>query len=526
VTAVTSSPLPDLGHGLGAPDDVQTRAEAARTGGSRARSAFTRLGTPAGLGVLAVVFAGLAIRIFILTHAIGSLDADEATTGLVARHILHQHRYPVFYWSSNYGGTLEAFVTAGAFAVFGSSVFVLKTVAVCWYAAACLLTWRLGRRLFDSRVGAVAALLLWVWPASFVWWSTKSRGFYGSLLVLGLLVALAALRIVDRPDTKIDWLALGLALGLGWWVQPQIAVLAIPIGGWLLVLRRRAFARAWLAVPTVILGAAPWILWNIRYRFDSFHVPPQPTSAPYATRLGGFWTQGLPMATGLRVPYALRWIDQFAQNLYPLLAITIAAIVIARHRARGALMVATVVAYSLLYALNPLTVGSAEGRYVFLLAPIIAIILGACVTWRWLPAPALIGAMLLTASGLSAMHDGNSFHQADKVIPIRLAPLIRALDEENVRTAVADYGIAFRVTFETNERIIVAGAPYNRYPPFVDALAEGSLPAWIFVAESTIDSQFARTLASRREPYRRRVAGGFSIYLLTHRFLPGQLPTD
>lgn len=476
--------------------------------------------------MLGVAAAGLALRVFILTHALGVLDSDEATTGLVARHMLYQHEFPVFYWSSNYGGTLEAFVTAGVFAVVGPSVIALKAVAVGWYIVACLLTWRVGRRLFDNRVGIIGGLLLWVWPASFVWWSTKSRGFYGSVLVLGLVVALAVLRIVERPESRLDWLGLGFTLGLGWWVQPQIVVLVIPIGGWLVVLRRQALARAWLAVPPALLGAAPWILWNIRYRFDSFSVPPQPTSAPYATRWAGFWTEGLPMATGLRVPYALRWIEPYVQPLAPFLAVAVAAIVMVRYRRTGMLMVATVVAYSLLYALNPLTVGSIDGRYVFLLAPIIAIILGACVNWRWLPVPALVAGMVLTASGLSAMRNGNSFSQADKTIPIKLSPLIRALDEEHVRTGVADYGIAYRVTFETNERIIVAGAPYNRYPPYIEALvASGSPPAWIFVQASTADLRFAQELDARREPYRRRGAGGFSVYLLENRFLPGDLPT-
>lgn len=489
------------------------------------RAALAWLGTPPALGALAVIAFGLVVRIFILTHYLGGLDGDEATTGLVARHAVYQHEFPVFYWSSNYGGTLEAFVTGAVFAIVGSSVIALKAVAIGWYAVACVLTWRVGRRLVDARVGAVAALLLWVWPASYVWWSTKSRGFYGSLLVLGLLVALTVLRIAERPERRADWLGLGFVLGMGWWVQPQIAVLAIPVGGWLVVKRGRALTLAWMAVPTALLGAAPWILWNIRHRLNSFDVPPQPASAPYVTRFARFWTEGLPMATGLRVPYAMRWIEPYAAPLYPVLGFAVAALIIKRYRGTGLLLIATIVISAAFYALNPLTVHSVEGRYVFLLAPIIAIILSACLRWRWLPVPALVGAMILTALGLSAMHDGNAFFSGDKLIPNDIRPLISALNEEQIRTAVADYGIAYRVTFESDERIIVAGAPYDRYPPYVKALSSGPPPAWLAVEGSTGDRNLRQALDARLEPYRRRTAGGFSIYMTANRFVPGQLPT-
>ena len=62
-----------------------------------------------------------------------------------------------------------------------------------------------------------------VWPASFVWWSTKDRGFYWQILVLGLAVFLAALRLVERPERRWDAAWMGLAAGLGLWESPQIA---------------------------------------------------------------------------------------------------------------------------------------------------------------------------------------------------------------------------------------------------------------------------------------------------------------
>lgn len=478
-------------------------------------------------GAAVVILAGVALRVFVLTHALGVLDADEATTGLVARHFLHNHEHPVFYWASNYGGTVEAMVTAAAFALFGSSVLVLKVVAIVWHAAACVLVWRVGIRLVSRRVGAVAGLLLWVWPGTYVWWSTKSRGFYGALLVCALVMALCALRLAENPRRWLDWAALGFALGVGWWTGPQIAVIAIPIGVWLLVQNWRAALYGWAAVPFAMLGALPWLAWNLRHHFASFDVPPQPVSAPYLTRLGGFWSEGLPMATGLRVPYTKAWIEPFASALFPVLVVVVAVVLAVRYRRVGLVLIASVVLYALAYALSPLTVGSSDGRYVFLLSPVLALALAACVTWRrWVvEAAALAVAVALSALGLSAMHNGNSFAASDRIVPVDIKPLIRDLEANGPRTVVADYGIAYRLDFESHERIVAAGAPYNRYDPYLARLADGPPPAWVFVAGSTADSHFRAAMDAAGEHYALRRVGAFAVYVPEHRFLPGQMPS-
>lgn len=482
--------------------------------------------TPGRVGVALVIVAGIAMRVFVLSHALGSLDADEATTGLVARHFLHNGEHPVFYWSSNYGGTLEAAVTATAFALFGSTVTVLKVVAICWYAGACVLAWRVGARLIDEPTGLVAGLLLWVWPATYLWWSTKSRGFYGSVLVFGLVMALTALRAVDDPRRRLDWFVFGLAFGLGWWGSTQIVFLAVPVGLWVLLRNWRALRWSWLAVPGAVIGAAPWLLWNLRHPLESFHTPPQPVTASVIETFRLFWRTGLPVALGLRVPYTLRWIvgSQRGPWLYLLVALALVAVLAWRWRV-GVLLGASVIAYSLLYALNPLAPGSADGRYVFMLSPVIAFAIALVARRRITAIAVLSAATVLSGLGLSAMHLGNSFFASDRPVPISVQPLVRMLDQEGVRDAFADYAIAERVDFETGERITVVGAPYNRYPPYDVKVRANPHPAWIFLTGSDVDRRFRAKLDADGEPYRVREAGGFTLYLPEHKLLPGQVPS-
>ena len=161
------------------------------------------------LRTVAPVFVvyGIVARIWMLVTPIGSLDSDEAIAGLMSRHIL-DGELPMFYWGQTHGGPHEALLTAGFFRVFGSSTLVLKLVAVLLVAVACMLIWRVGVRTVGEQPALVAALLFWVWPAAFFWWSVKSRGFYHAGLVIGLAVLLFALR-VDERGSPLDMAALG-----------------------------------------------------------------------------------------------------------------------------------------------------------------------------------------------------------------------------------------------------------------------------------------------------------------------------
>jgi hypothetical protein len=237
-----------------------------------------------------------------------------------------------------------------------------------------------------------------------------------------------------------------------------------------------------------------------------------------------FWRTGLPVALGLRVPYTLRWIVSPGPWISVLVGLALVTVMARRGRV-GLLLVLSVLAYSVLYALNPLSPGSTDGRYVFMLSPLIAFAVALCVRRRITAVVVVGGAVLLSGLGLSAMHVGNSFFASDRPVPVSVAPLLRIMDEEGVRDAFADYAIAQRVNFESNERLTVVGAPYNRYPPYDDKVRASPHPAWIFLTGSDVDRRFRAKLDADDEPYRVRQAGGFTVYLPDHKLLPGQVPS-
>ena len=140
--------------------------------------------------VVALATAGVVLRAWLLSLDVGALDADEAVSGTMARHVL-DGEFSAFYWDQSYGGSQEPILTAGVFALTGPSVEALRSVPIILFAVGALLTWRIGVRTVGEPYARFAAGAFWVWSAYVVWKSTRAHGFYGVALVLGLAVVLA-----------------------------------------------------------------------------------------------------------------------------------------------------------------------------------------------------------------------------------------------------------------------------------------------------------------------------------------------
>ncbi len=492
------------------------------------------------LGLLAVV-AGIALgvcfRVYTLAHHPGALDSDEAVTGLMARHLLSDPLdHQAFYWGTNYGGTLPAMVAAVPFGVFGSSVLALNLTEVLWHGVAAVLVWRIGRRLIDDRAGIVAALIVWVWPALTVQWSTKARGFYGAIEVFGLVMLLYALRLAERPGSRVDWLVFGAAAGLGWWTNPMIVYLAVPAGIWLVARNRGALLEGFrtkalvFVLPGALAGAAPWLYWNLGHHWSSLGGDANPGINRAEGFMGHFertWREGLPVALGLKVPYDYEWVTKpgtIAKALF-LVGMGIVAVSLL-IRGRGALLLAiALVTYPVLHALGPVAGVTSEGRYFFCLIPLLALALARAVARTgWAIAVLFPVLAVSTLIGLWNIPPGNGGVVFGRVVPTSLDPLISSLRAEHVSAVFADYWIAYRLTFESRERVIGSALEGERYPPYGRTVRQDPSSGWVFPEETLAELQFRDHLVAMGIPYRTWRAGGFAVYVPATPVHPEQVP--
>lgn len=496
-------------------------------GPKRDAGAFALLGLTA-----VVVIVGGVVRLWIMDAPMGALDADSAVPGLMALRIRHGE-LSTFYWGQAYGGPAETVVAGLLFLVLSPSVFLVKLVPVLFNAGAIVLVWRVGCRLVGERAARIGALLLWVWPVSFLWWSTKMGGYQASLF-LSLLALLLVLRLVqgEEPWRGFDVALLGLVSGLAFWSNVQAVYILAPAFLWY----GSSFVRQWRRLPLLVvgfaLGASPWIRYNVLYDWASLRQPPAPATS-YESRFEGFFHFTLPQALGLRHPFSLDWVSgRVGQVLYAsvliLFAVGVAQVV--RRRVPGlGVPVLTALVYPFVYAASTFSFSVGHPRYLLFLTPAIGLLLGRLVMslpWTSVPAVALVAAAAVSSVvGLGPMNEGPVTLAGilDVRQPASFDDLNELLRAGGVRYAFADYWISYRVMFETEERTAVTPFYSVRNPEIDAEVRASSNPAYIFPAASRKRAEFEERARALGVGYATHTRGEFAVLVPERRLLPEEL---
>jgi 4-amino-4-deoxy-L-arabinose transferase-like glycosyltransferase len=475
------------------------------------------------------IATGVAFRVWILSSSMGMLDSDESTVGLMARHLL-RGEFRFFFWGQDYGGTPNVAVEAAFFAVLGANRIALKLVPILQCAAAAWLVWRLGRRTIGEPAAKIAAVLFWVWPAMFVWFSTHEQLFYYNTVVLGLVAALGAVRLAQGDGSRLDAVAAGLAIGVGWWASPQIAYFAFPVVLWLVwTLRRRVLPIAAVAIPAALLGALPWLWHNVQHPLISLKLPADAPVAGYATRALGFFETGLPISLGLRLPYGGEWFPAALGVAVYVAVLVVFAIRARRPPAGTGLLFLIAGLCPAIFTLSPLSGFVIAPRYLVFLSPIAALLLARAMfvsrRKHLLLSAGLVVAIGMTWSALALTDTRQStiLTAPDRKVPNDFTPLVDALERNGIRHAFANYWIAYRLTFESGERIIATPFVASRYPPYDEAVGRSPQAAYVFLTGSTSIPLFERAIGRIGVEVRRVVAESFTIFVPQRTVTPEEL---
>ena len=103
--------------------------------------------------VALAVLVTAAARLAYLLSPVMQFNADEATTGIMVRRILHGHGY-VFYAGQDYGGALEQYLEAAVYAVFRlpQNELTLRLPLVALSLLTCGLVYLVGRDMLGDDV--------------------------------------------------------------------------------------------------------------------------------------------------------------------------------------------------------------------------------------------------------------------------------------------------------------------------------------------------------------------------------------
>ncbi len=249
------------------------------------------------------------LRMWLVIRTHGLVDGDEALVGIQAEHIL-RGELPIYFYGQPYMGSLEAYLAALVFAIFGPSAWALRTEPALLSLALVWLTWRLATALADSAqlppyagrlFMTIAALLAAIPPLYDAVAELRTWGGLIETFVLMLLLLLSVFQLTRRwhagasnRELAWRWAGIGFIIGLGLWVYPLIALALLAAFIWIACDRIAAFIQlrrdlveiprrsvtallcstkvllpAVAVIPTALLGFTPALIWGASHQWEN-----------------------------------------------------------------------------------------------------------------------------------------------------------------------------------------------------------------------------------------------------------------
>ena len=434
-------------------------------------------------------------------------------------------------------------MAAPFFALLGSSAATLRAVYFVLGLALIPAAWALGRAL-DPRAALPAAVLV-ACPAPYLLlMAALPPPMYPAALLLSAVMLTLAIRGGERGrPSVILLLGWGIAAGLAVWTHLMTAP-AVVASGAFLAMRTHNRRRLWIAAIPLLLVSAP--LWmstsgdrqptaavSLSGRRASFAEHLRATLPALPRPMGGILGTHVPLVAD-DVDHVVRAPRLVAAGII-IVWLAGLALALAGARAHPATWPLLVVVAATI-AVFPLPLRSGPGTIRFLTPlylPLVALVAWGSVARggvrrAWVLVLALAAFHLAAAMPLLGAWRGADRAAPPFLLP-DLTPVRRALEARGIRRAYASYGPAYRLTFETSERVI-ASQPWNErflhFPlPYLDEVRFARDVAWVLMPVIPSDLPDAQTfedaLAAAGGTWQRETAGAATLYT---RFQPPFTP--
>ena len=288
---------------------------------------------PYGLCALCLIALAIALRTVLISQGWPTFNSDEGTMGLMALHIAYHGETPLFFYGQGFVGSLEAYLAAPLFHLFGPSIFTLRLGLVFLYALFLGNMYLLTRGLYTKGLALFTLLLLAFGAPEMLLLHLAATGGHPDALFFGSLLLLSAFTLArtsgetsltrERYIRVLAYAGWGVIAGLALW-DDLLLLPFVMMSGWLLV--RFCFRELhWPVVLCIMLGfllpMIPIIVYNFRVPLDQstlavvgnvFQLQGKTiVGAPLLMRIAGTLFVALPRATGGNVlctlSYSTAW---------------------------------------------------------------------------------------------------------------------------------------------------------------------------------------------------------------------------
>lgn len=496
------------------------------------------------LGALA---SAIIFKTWLIVSGAVPFNGEEAIVSLMAKHILQGER-PFFFYGQAYMGSLDAWLIAAGFKLFGEGVLAVRIVQSSLYIFFLITLWWLVNAFFKDRL--IANITVWlaaIPPVVMTTYTTATLGGYGESLVLGNLVLLLGFLVLEGEGkaNRWIWLALGLAGGVGFWVLGVAGVYILPIavlGIWRYKLEKPLeFGLAGLGF---FIGSGAWWLYNLQNNWAAVFALKGHDLVDVGTtwldRLAGMLLLGVPAMIGLRMP----WSPEF----FPVAMLLIGLVIylgVAAYKLRiakdgetnfrpwaGHILSIFVIVFTLIFVFTPYGI-DATGRY--LLPLYIVIVLAAAelvaAAWRrktvWGIGLAVV-IILFNLSGNIIAANGpdkittqfNPITSYDNSYDEELMAFLR---ENGELRGYTNYFVSYRLAFISGEEIIFSPEiPYredllytpkaNRYPLYAKSADGSDRTAYITTKHPILDEYLREKFKELGVGFQEHQIGPFHIF--------------
>ncbi len=514
----------------------------------------------ATLILMLILLTAIGLKVGILLAEKIPFNSDEAVVGLMAKHILQGER-PIFFYGQAYMGSLDAYLVAIGFAIFGIQVWVIRLVQILLYLGTLLVTYQIAARFLHSKsIGLFACAILAIPPVNVTLYTTASLGGYGEALLIGNLQILVGFSLGEkickekmRREFWAESLLLGFLIGLGLWANGLTLIYALPVCIYLLWqsvrhTRHKTFLLwAGLCGTGFILGSYPWWNYAVNYGINALlgelvgkAVAVETTSFFQRSleHFGSLLLLGSTVIFGFRPPWDITWLGL---PLIPFILLfwggTIYHLVYELKTTSDTRNVHWVLLGVLLLLSGAFVFSSfgvdPSGRYFLPFAVPMAVFAGTMLQNRIKNEQVKIGLLIIllcfhlwgTIQSIGRNTPGitTQFYEPSRIDHQYDQELIKFLREQNETRGYSNYWVSYPIAFLSDEELIfLPRLPYHqdmrytsrddRYPPY-SAMVESSLKiAYISTKNPELDEYLMMRFQELGIQWQEKIIGDYRIY--------------
>lgn len=512
------------------------------------------------LALTILLAAAAAWKACILLMDAVPFNGDEAIVGLMARHILVAGERPIFFYGQAYMGSLDAYLVAAGFALFGEQIWVIRLVQSLLYLATLASTVAIGKTFLGSwNAGMIAAILLAIPPVNVTLYTTASLGGYGEALLIGNLSLLTGIGWIRNMANGKRWqpylcaVAFGVCAGLGLWANGLTLIYTFPMALAVLIAAFRKpekhvenLGGFVLATVGFVIGSMPWWLYAFQRGFGSLITELLGNNVAVET---GSWLAktgqhilnlvvlGGSVTFGFRPPWEVRWL---VLPLIPvilifwlvILTLFLKQIKHSEQRFERWVLFGVVIVFCGGFLFTSFGVDP-SGRYFVPIYWFFALAAGAVLSTTKIP-----GIWKVAAVGLVVLYQGwgtmdcalrnppgltTQFFAPTVYDHTSYPEVIAFLKSEGETRGYSTYWISYPLAFRSREELIFAPLlPYHpdlryaegddRYPPYTEMVAQSDKAAYVAIHGSTLETYLRERFSRLGIQWEERLIGDFSVF--------------